>query len=130
MGLLQNVARLSAEPLNLTGGVSALCTLRSNFTRPERQLSKYTALDHKVGIPYGYVHPIAIAMPLKDGGMSAYTDIQGVGTTTNSLNMGINLVAPVSGNGALGPALVGIAHMLSSIYGAGSVPVLNIQCPL
>lgn len=133
MGLLQNISMLSAEPIRNIGGAAGQCIIRSSNNRAEQQLNKFVSLagmDTKGGVPYGYVHPIAITMPIKEGGMSSYSGVVGTGVTTNSLNMGINLGSSILGISTFIPMLTGLAELISNVSGTGSLPTPTLQCPL
>lgn len=99
MGLLQNYARINAEPLHyISSGVAATAAAhrdRSRWNIPAQNINRFTTeADNydsngnsqlqKAGYPYGYGPPYQFVMPVKGGAMLANVSINGEGEVTIS----------------------------------------------
>ena len=89
MGLLQNVSILNAEPLRyLPGGNAIQCANRFSYVRSDIRnncMIGSGSFSQKSGVPNGYTTPYAWIIPIKDGGMSSYYAVTGVGNSTGIL---------------------------------------------
>jgi len=81
MSLLQNIRVTNAEPLRRIGDTSD--SQPSDLERVMNRFIGFANFDKKAGIPDGYVHPYAWFMPMKDGGMSSFGSIIGMGTISS-----------------------------------------------
>jgi hypothetical protein len=151
MGLLQNISVLSAEPIRNRGGAAVQCVIRSSYNRAEQNMNMFVSdaqMDPKGGVPNGYAPPFQFSMPVKDGGMSSYSDATGSGTVRFNLLKGLAFAAdgsrklagagdiqtPIlrgeawahadlsgSGDFQATPNLKGIARFEASLAGAGGI---------
>lgn len=132
MGLHQNGSYLNAEPIKQsTGGAGAVCETRAAWNSLERAynfMASFAGIDSasgvpnasgllKSGYPEGYAPPYQFVMPIKDGGMSSFVHILGVGTA--STDPGMLSVTSASGiipaSGALDEQ-----HITLMIYPSGA----------
>lgn len=147
MALISNGVRLSCNPMNLSGGASALTVNDSGRTQPgarrgfydgngTRKINDPTAAGaDKAAIPNGYLHPHCIMLPPKAGGMSAYLrgsfalagnsltlsagrNITGGDTMSLSGVANGTLAAFISASGTL--TLAGTADVIGAIAGTGT----------
>lgn len=146
MGLLQNFSVLNAEPLHYIGagtGVatapavgSAACMDRARRNRPEQFMnmafsqadiydSHGKSILQKAAYPEGYAPPYQFKMPMRDGGMSAFTDVHGAGiASSTSLSMGINLrpynnfIYSLTGEGLIPTVAMSMAYHFGALITA------------
>lgn len=123
MALLQNIVFLSQYPLKQRGAI--LTQEKSFFNRSDEQMNKYCSdgntLSNKSGIPNGYEAPYSWSWPIKAGGLSAYTSVNGTGAlTSTSFSQGVALtsLAPrILGQGVVTSSLTMIVQLLTDLSG-------------
>jgi hypothetical protein len=99
MGLLQNISIRNAEPIDRTGDTSEYWPQCLNW-----QMNKYVSLarwDKKSGVPEGYSPPYSFQMPIKEGGMSSFAQIIGIGKADISSYMATVKAFPLPSGGAI-----------------------------
>lgn len=126
--LLGNYTVLAKNPGRAFGGTTVSGERGSwNKSGPARGLycpnSVATNENQKNGIPNGYRPPYSWVIAIKDGGMSTYTIINGLGTITNgNLAGGKNATASLTGSGTITTAQMGlIVSAVATLLGSGTL---------
>jgi hypothetical protein len=132
------------------GGATALVLRRkdqggamNNFYAGEATVVAGSSVANTSGRPSGYTHPVSWSLPIKGGGMAAFTTITGSGTISEaSLAMGraltsdlvgsgditeanmtliVSFLAELSGDGSLSASLRGAVSLASDLAGSGDL---------
>lgn len=147
--LLRNGTSLGANP-GWSGGANVYhMGLENTFKSGSRKgfhASPETVVEPAInnGIPSGCEHPTAWLMPMKGGGLAAFNTIEGSGIVTANLAMGkalsasltgsgeisasamsliVQLLANLSGSGALTAEMKGVVQLASNLAGSGDLTV-------
>lgn len=123
MGLLQNISLKYAEPVDRTGDTSEMWMQQLSW-----QMNKYlnvAGLSKKSGVPDGYSNPYAYSMPVKEGGMSCFRGIIGLGEVKETTNLTRAKTFPTTtiiGSGTIHePSLTLLVQLACEINGFGEI---------
>lgn len=119
--LIANGIRVGGGPMRFIGGQTALALQRNNQSGAMRNFSDGDA--KKAGVPSGYIAPSSWHLPKSEGGMTAFTTVNGSGTISEaSLLMGRALTASLTGSGTISEADMRlIVSLFSSLSGSASL---------
>lgn len=102
MGLIGNRHSEFRTPARRTGGGHVVFLEGTKTVGGVRGRTMSEAFaDQRIAYPIGYLHPHAIDMPIKTGGISTFNQVDGTGTLAGTGASGKNAVAALAGTGAL-----------------------------
>jgi hypothetical protein len=82
MGLLQNISLRNAEPFDRLGDTTEMWVQTLVWSKNKYFGTAY--LNQKSGTPDGFTHPYSFTMPIKEGGMSSFSLVEGAGQVKNT----------------------------------------------
>lgn len=123
MALLQNISLKYAELVDRTGDTSEMWPQQLSW-----QMNKYAnqaGMSQKSGVPDGYSPPYSFSMPIKEGGMSCFRGITGLGEVkeTSVLTKGKTFpTTTIIGSGTIyQPSLTLLVQLATEIQGSGGI---------
>ena len=123
MALLGNQSVLNKNPGKAFGPGYAVT--RASSAKPGSLQARFTgraSYDPKSATPNGHLPSSSFILPIKPGGMSAYTSIEGGGSITGNLAGGVNISAALAGSGTIASAVGSlIASATAALSGSGSI---------
>jgi hypothetical protein len=130
--LIGNGVRLNSNPMRVMAGALANNDLMSGImVNCGAKRNQSIIFGKLAAIPRGTQSPYSWLMARKSGDLSTYFEVSGTGNAAPSVALGINLLSSVVGGGDCSSSvLTGLAHILASIIGGGTLDPGNFLCPL
>ncbi len=118
--ILGNHSVLLKTPGRSLSGV-AHATYRSGWGQPGANQNQFMAFSKLSSTPSGYRPPYSWGLAIKDGQLSSFTIIGGVGTTSAAIAGGRNGAAALAGSGDLTGTGALVVSAIAALSGSGAI---------